>query len=790
MLFISNSGFSQLVVDPNQNINLLVQKLLGCNKIKVSNVTFKGNSEMKAYFNSTNSNVGLKDGLLLSSGKATDAIGPNNDAGGQGVNYSVPGDVDLNALCPPYVTKDAAVLEFDFVPITDSVAIKYVFASEEYLEWVNSQFNDVFGFFLSGPGISGPYTNNAVNLAIVPNTNTVVSVNSINKNVNSGSYVDNGTGASGTSQYSNGFVNQFDGFTKPLIARHVVIPGQTYHIKLAVSDVQDAAYDSGVFIEAGSFFSNFYNRHEVATNPQLYEGCDSAIVNLQMTTNLYNIGKFPVLVAGTATNGVDYVLIDDSVAINPANGKGRIIITPINDHIPDDNQYVDLIFQKSACLLDTVRYFIRDLNPLVVTNYDTIYCGGPIVVNSKYSGGAMTVITWALDGSNNNSLAVNPGWNTTDYFYTVDDHCHQGPLQGKVRAVVNNKKPDAGPDQRYCSGLSANLGGATTAGYTYSWTPATSLSNPNSLQTTINLTNNGSTKLVTPYVVESDNGMCKAKDTAVVTVIPMPDAIIDPAPYSECPVFKVNPKNTSVAASDSSVWEWSTSNGQTVFGKDGILTFATAGTYDVFLKITNYGMCSDKDDALSHITIMPKPVADFTVDPSEVDMLYPTVNVVSNPIDADTTFLRIYSEKGDLVYEPRTNDFTYDIPTTGYNKVIQYVTAANGCKDTLEKTVYVKPEYFVYAPNAFTTNGDGLNEEYKVYYSWAIEDFNFYIFDRWGQELFHGTGNGREVVWDGKTKNGDLQPIGVYVTMYTYSKPSAGTYREKIQVLGTVTIIR
>ena len=65
---------------------------------------------------------------------------------------------------------DIAKLEFDFVPTSDTITFRYVFGSQEYFAYENTQYNDVFGFFLSGPGIAGPYANGAINLAIVPNS--------------------------------------------------------------------------------------------------------------------------------------------------------------------------------------------------------------------------------------------------------------------------------------------------------------------------------------------------------------------------------------------------------------------------------------------------------------------------------------------------------------------------------------------------------------------------------------------------------------------------------------------
>ena len=67
------------------------------------------------------------------------------------------GGLVLVAIGNSPTINDAAVLEFDFIAISDTILFDFVFASDEYLEFVNTAFNDVFGFFLSGPGINGPY---------------------------------------------------------------------------------------------------------------------------------------------------------------------------------------------------------------------------------------------------------------------------------------------------------------------------------------------------------------------------------------------------------------------------------------------------------------------------------------------------------------------------------------------------------------------------------------------------------------------------------------------------------
>lgn len=120
---------------------------------------------------------------------------------------------------------------------------QFVFGSEEYPEYVN-QFNDVFGFFINGPGINGPHSNNSKNIALIPGTNTPVSINNVNEGNNSEYFVVNDLD----------FI-QYDGFTTVFTAESEVQPMQTYHIKLAIGDGVDHFYDSGVLLQASSFCS-------------------------------------------------------------------------------------------------------------------------------------------------------------------------------------------------------------------------------------------------------------------------------------------------------------------------------------------------------------------------------------------------------------------------------------------------------------------------------------------------------------------------------------------------------
>jgi hypothetical protein len=253
-LFFSPSSFAISTADINQGItsNRLVAELIDTSKSNITyrNIKYTGtNNAAGLFLGGLADGLGINQGLILSSGRIANAIGPNKCYKTTTVNRQS-GDINLNTLGG--YTLDAAVLEFDFVPDGDTLEFNYVFASEEYNEWVGSKFNDVFGFFLDGR-----------NIALIPNTLTSVAINSINPNSNSQYYRDNHyPHPNSIVAYNNEpckagistpFLTEFDGFTTILTATAKVIPGRTHHIKLAVADRGDYSLDSAVFIQGKSF---------------------------------------------------------------------------------------------------------------------------------------------------------------------------------------------------------------------------------------------------------------------------------------------------------------------------------------------------------------------------------------------------------------------------------------------------------------------------------------------------------------------------------------------------------
>ncbi|MCF6183887.1 MAG: choice-of-anchor L domain-containing protein, partial [Bacteroidales bacterium] len=167
-----NNNLAEAVIQVNNNLNaedLIKGVLIGNECTLDMNIQKHGEDIQFGTFSNGLASVGFDSGVIISTGHINNAPGPNN-SGGKGTN--VPGDYQDNDLAQIVTedTHDAAVIEFDFTPVTDQISFEYVFASEEYCEFVNDDYNDVFGFFISGPGING-----TLNIARIPGSGEVVS---------------------------------------------------------------------------------------------------------------------------------------------------------------------------------------------------------------------------------------------------------------------------------------------------------------------------------------------------------------------------------------------------------------------------------------------------------------------------------------------------------------------------------------------------------------------------------------------------------------------------------------
>jgi len=345
--------------NPPYNPTYLIEDVFLGAGVDVLNVSYSGSSQAIGYFNGVNSNIGLNEGLLMTTGSADLAVGPNNSPSSGAINFSG-SDPDLVTIAGTIIN-DATVFEIDFIPFENTLSFRYVFASEEYDEYVCSGFNDVFGFFISGPGFNGPYSGGAENIALIPGTTIPVAIDNIN----------NGGGLCGPTNvtyYRNNLAGtsvEYDAFTTVLEATVSVVPCSQYSIKLAIGDALDFSYDSGVFLEANSFGTEVINVEIISpsNDSSAIEGCSAATILVTLPSPSLIGTTVPLNIGGTATNGVDYQTIPNSLFIPAGQSSVSFPITPIVDNIVEGTETITFQVPISSCAQKTVTAYIKDNLP-------------------------------------------------------------------------------------------------------------------------------------------------------------------------------------------------------------------------------------------------------------------------------------------------------------------------------------------------------------------------------------------------------------------------------------------
>jgi len=334
-MFVFHSAKAQYIeIDDTYTAQELIENVfigsdnLGC--IEVFNVKFTnwyswGGEKSYGYFNKSNSDFQLEQGVLLTTGRAVSAVGPNDSILSEGpVGNAWPGDLDLEQAVGINNTVNATALEFDFIAQTNIIKFDYVFASEQYLIDGNSgqcNYTDAFAFLIKRVNSDQSYTN----LAVIPETNIPVAVNTVR-------------GSGGlcppiNEQYFESFnevehPTNYNGQTKILTAQTTIIPGEMYHIKLVIADQGNNLYDSAVFLKGGSF-----------SNGTKSLGEDRLIAN----GNPICQGN-TITIDATTPNAISYQWYRNENAISGA-------INPIYSVTQDGNYSVEIGFSTSGCLL-------------------------------------------------------------------------------------------------------------------------------------------------------------------------------------------------------------------------------------------------------------------------------------------------------------------------------------------------------------------------------------------------------------------------------------------------------
>lgn len=779
-IFFQASLYAQLQTNNSLNPQGLVQNVLLGNGVTVSNVSYNGSPAAIAQFTAANTTLGINSGIVLTTGTTLpNGDGPHgpNDTPGAGVDNNMGGFNLLSQAIQGTQTYNAAILEFDFVPYADTVRFKYVFGSDEYPEFAppnNTTYNDVFGFFISGPGITG-----FQNIALLPN-GAVVSINNVNTITNPFYFVNNGDGNTAPYNQSPQYI-QYDGFTKVLEAVSKVQCGQTYHLIIAIADVGDGQWDSGIFLEANSLSTltpveiDHTLSQQVFPNPDwMAEGCVSTNVTLTRQANLTQSLTIPVQLSGTATSGIDYNGVPASVTFQPGQTTVSFTIQSLTDALLEGLETLTLTFpitdpcgNVTPLVLDL---WIQDNQPMQVTLSSTPpSCpGDPVTINSQISGGVQPYTYLWSTGQTTGSMTFTPS-NTTTVWLEVTDACTGIPAYDTLVVNVPVFAPLAvvvSPDiTEICPYVPATIGVQASGGsgqYTYLWSVNSLLSGT----TDSLLVNPGSS--TTYLITVSDNCGNSVQDSVIYTILSPPLVLQMNGPFEICPGDSVDLLVTATGGYGTYYYNWSTT--ATTPG----ITVAPQVSTSYFVQVSDE--CQTFSTTAVAVVQVVKPLANFYI-ATQNPMQGLPVQLTNASFNAWSYAWSFGDGNGSFLVNP-----THVYTQPGAYEITLIATDQKGCVDSISKWIEIAPERYIYLPNSFTPDGDGLNEYFYGRFI-GLLSARFYIFNRWGEEIFFS--DQLNFVWNGEYEGVPVQD-GTY-SWYLIYEIEKGIYED---LSGHVNVIR
>ena len=750
-----------------ENVLVLPPQISG---VYITNGTF--NNSAAALPNTTNAKIGrftngpnftdfpISSGIIMTTGGILAALGPNNSGGNSVVINDGTTDTNLQALTT-YPVTNLSKLEFDFVSISGDVQFEYIFASEEYPEYVCSSYNDVFGFFLTG---LHPVTGDLAtwNIALIPGSTLPVTINSLNPGV-PGSSSGGGTCSAPNQSlaYSSFYYSvpsgsagmQYDGFTvipannpnaqnfqrSGLLAKTRVAKCTPYHMKLAIGNVSDMAWDSGVFIKEGSFMAPTVESNHNYTlhgNDTLLKACNSDTVIFSLSRRdpsrgyVFTISNNSIPNPGLVLNQDYEIFYLNSIT----NEFLQMTTTEANFYIPRDSLFTKMIIRvpetavfapgevKTLRLqirletcsfesprIDTLTYYLRDNSPIIILDQVINTCDPLTSIEAVETGG------------------------------------------GYIENVT--------------------------------WDPPTYLDDPHSFQTNCDIADS-----IVYTVIAYDNIACR-RDTATITVnyTQTPIASFTADKTSGC--APLNVRFTSTTTPEYATYMFIITNPEgtvndTLYDETFVYTFQDPGYYNVtyYAKTAEGAGCDDWLVNENFIFVSAYPVADFTFFPPE-----PTNGRPIDFTDESTgdNIVSYYWNFGDGSVSTSENPtHSYHITSDETFNVLFRVTNQYNCAHDTIKQITVVDKYAFYVPNSFTPNNDGVNDVFLPRVTDVLK-YHLMIYNRNGQCIFQSIDP--EEPWDG-TYNGTKCPAGTYTWMIEYLK-----YAEpetELRKTGSVMLVR
>ncbi len=487
---------------------------------------------------------------------------------------------------------------------------------------------------------------------------------------------------------------------------------------------------------------------------------------------------------------------------------GDSIDIPVSTAIADTFIYILLSVQdasSTACLQlqpDTATIIIDPL-PVADFGFDNVCFQEDIYFNdsSIIASGSINSWSWDFGDSSSSYTAQNPvyiyqspGTYTVSLIVTTTDGCKDT----LVKTAVVHPLPDA---QFYTSPTAIGICDGTTILFNDTSTVAS----PDVIQSwnwnfgdgsPVNINQNVSHlyAATNPYTVQlnvaSDFG-CIDSIAKPITINPKPVVNFSGDPVAGCEPLCVSFIDSSIISTGNNVyWTWNVGDGAIItnsqsfehcYTDDSVFSLLS---FNILLTVTSDSGCVDSLSRSNYITVYPASSADFTVEPETTTV----VNTLISFVNLSTGATQWNWDFGDEAGSNITNPGTHNYPTdTGTYQITLITSTQYGCKDTAYKTVIIEGDFSFYIPNAFTPNGDNIND---FFYGKGvgIKEYDLWIFDRWGNMIYRGqeipVENSR---WDGRANVGkDIAQMDVY----TWKVAITDIFNNKHKYIGTVTLVR